>query len=188
MTVAAASARLRVHPAVEFSEPNWVYYHQATSNDPYYINGSLWGMYGDGSSPINAFGSQAAEAWAAGNTGSDNVYVGIIDEGSMFNHVDLAANAWMNPYDSADGIDNDGNGYVDDVRGWDFDGNDNTTYDGTQDDHGTHVAGVNWNVTMISGKFPGRRGGTTANAIKAVNYFTDLKRRHGLNIVATNNS
>ena len=41
---------------------------------------------------------------------------------------------------------------------------------------------------MISGKFLGRRGGTTANAIKAVNYFTDLKVRHGLNIVATNNS
>jgi subtilisin family serine protease len=202
MTMAAAQARLRVHPSVEFAEPNWVYYHQATSNDPYFTNGSLWGMYGDGSSPVNAFGSQAAEAWAAGNTGSDNVYIGIIDEGFMFNHVDLAANAWTNPYDSADGIDNDGNGYVDDVRGWDFDGNNNTTFDGTQDDHGTHVAGtigaaggngagvagVNWNVTMISGKFLGRRGGTTANAVKAVNYFTDLKRRHGLNIVATNNS
>jgi subtilisin family serine protease len=47
---------------------------------------------------------------------------------------------------------------------------------------------VNWNVTMISGKFLGRNGGTTANAIKAVRYFTDLKVRHGLNIVATNNS
>ena len=202
MTIAAAQARLRVHPSVEFAEPNWVYYHQATSNDPYFTNGSLWGMYGDGSSPVNAFGSQAAEAWAAGNTGSDSVYIGIIDEGFMYNHVDLAANAWTNPYDAVDGIDNDGNGYVDDVRGWDFDGNNNTTFDGTQDDHGTHVAGtigaaggngagvagVNWNVTMISGKFLGRRGGTTANAIKAVNYFTDLKRRHGLNIVATNNS
>ncbi len=202
MTVAAAVARLRAHSAVEFSEPNWVYYHQATSNDPYYTNGSLWGMYGDGSSPANAYGSQAAEAWAAGRTGSDGVYVGIIDEGFMYNHVDLAANAWTNPYDPPDGIDNDGNGYTDDVHGWDFDRNDNTTFDGTQDDHGTHVAGtigavggngagvagVNWNVTMISGKFLGRRGGTTANAVKAVNYFTDLKRRHGLNIVATNNS
>jgi thermitase len=202
MSVAAAAARLRAHPAVEFSEPNWVYQHHATSNDPYYTNGSLWGMYGDALSPSNAFGSQANEAWGAGHTGSDSVYIGIIDEGFMFNHVDLAPNTWSNPYDPADGIDNDGNGYVDDVRGWDFDGNDNTTFDGSQDDHGTHVAGtigaaggngtgvagVNWNVTLISGKFLGRRGGTTANAIKAVNYFTDLKRRHGLNIVATNNS
>jgi subtilisin family serine protease len=47
---------------------------------------------------------------------------------------------------------------------------------------------MNWNITLISGKFLGRRGGTTANAVKAVNYFTDLKLRHGLNIVATNNS
>ena len=54
--------------------------------------------------------------------------------------------------------------------------------------NGTGVAGVNWNVKMISAKFLGRRGGTTANAIKAVDYFTDLKTRHGLNIVATNNS
>lgn len=202
MTVAAAIARLRAHQTVDFAEPNWVYYHQATSNDPYYTNGSLWGMYGDATTPANQYGSQAGEAWAAGHTGSNAVYVGIIDEGFMYGHVDLAANAWTNPFDPVDGIDNDGNGYVDDVRGWDFDGNDNTTYDGTQDDHGTHVAGtigaaggngagvagVNWNVTMISGKFLGRRGGTTANAVKAVNYFTDLKRRHGLNIVATNNS
>lgn len=159
-------------------------------------------MYGDTTSPANQYGSQAGEAWAAGNIGSSTVYVGIIDEGFMFGHEDLAANVWANPFDPVDGTDNDGNGYVDDVRGWDFDGNDNTTFDGTQDDHGTHVAGtiggvggngkgvagVAWSVKLISGKFLGRRGGTTANAIKAVDYFTDLKTRHGLNIVATNNS
>lgn len=202
MSVAAAVARLRSNRDVEFAEPNWVYYHQATSNDPYYTNGSLWGMYGDATSPANQYGSQAGEAWAAGHTGSTGVYVGIIDEGFMWSHTDLSANSWVNPYDPVDGVDNDGNGYIDDVRGWDFDANNNSTYDGTQDDHGTHVAGtigalggnatgvagVNWRVTLISGKFLGRRGGTTANAIKAVDYFTDLKTRHGLNIVATNNS
>jgi subtilisin family serine protease len=130
------------------------------------------------------------------------VYVGIIDEGVMAQHTDLGANVFVNSFDPVDGIDNDGNGYVDDVQGWDFDGNNNTTFDGTQDDHATHVAGtigavggnaigvagVNWNVTMIPAKFLGRRGGTTANAIKAVDYITDLKTRHGYNIVATNNS
>ena len=187
--------------SVEFAEPNWIYTHGATSNDPYFANGSLWGMYGAASTPANQFGSGAAQAWAAGNTGNTSVYVGIIDEGVM-PHTDLAVNRWTNQFDSPDGIDNDGNGYVDDVHGWDFDGNNNSTYDGTQDDHATHVAGtigavggngvgvagVNWTVNMIPVKFLGRRGGTTANAVKAVNYLTDLKTRHGLNIVATNNS
>ena len=201
-----AVARLANHPAVEFAEPNWIYTHGATSNDPYYTNGSLWGMYGDGTTPANQFGSQAGEAWAAGHTGSSNVYVGVIDEGIQFDHPDLAGQVWTNPGDSDnDGVDDDGNGYVDDIHGWDFANGDNTVYDGgtrgNLDDHGTHVSGtigaksngegvvgVNWNVTLISGKFLGRNGGTTANAVKAVDYFTDLKTRHGLNIVATNNS
>ena len=206
LSIAAAVRGLEADPAVEYAEPNWVYYHTATSNDTYYTSGQLWGMYGDASSPANQYGSQAAEAWANGKTGSRDVYVGIIDEGIQLTHPELAANIWTNPFDPVDGVDNDGNGYVDDVNGWDFDGDDSTIYDGGSkgnlDDHGTHVAGtigavggngagvagVNWQVTMISGKFLGRRGGTTANAVRAVRYFTDLKTRHGLNIVATNNS
>jgi len=203
---AAAIRALKDDPSVEFAEPNFIYTHQAVSNDPLYTNGSLWGMYGDATTPANQFGSQAGEAWAVGHTGSSSVYVGIIDEGIQFTSPDLDANIWTNPFDLVDGVDNDGNGYVDDIHGWDFDGNNNTIYDGGTlgklDDHGTHVAGtigaeggnaigvagVNWSVKMISGKFLGRRGGTLANAIKAVDYFTDLKTRHGLNIVATNNS
>jgi subtilisin family serine protease len=200
-----AISRLKQNPNVDFAEPNWIYTHQAVSNDPYYTNGSLWGMYGDGTSPVNQYGSQAGEAWAAGHTGSSSVYVGVIDEGIQFDHPDLSGQVWTNPFDPVDGVDNDGNGYVDDTHGWDFDGDDNSIYDGSTqgklDDHGTHVSGtigaksngtgvvgVNWNVTLISGKFLGRNGGTTADAIKAVDYFTDLKTRHGLNIVATNNS
>lgn len=198
---------LRGNPDVEYAEPNWVYHHEATSNDPYYTDGSLWGMHGDAITPFaNPYGSQADEAWAAGHTGSKTVYVGVIDEGIQYNHPDLDGNVWVNPYDPADGVDNDGNGYVDDVRGWDFANNDNTIYDGgtrgSLDKHGTHVsgtiagrggngvgvAGVNWSVTIISGKFLGRNGGTTTNAIKAVDYFTSLKTLHGLNIVATSNS
>jgi len=201
MNVAAAIARLRAHPAVEFAEPNWIYRHQQAA-DPHYTAGYLWGMYGDLTTPANQYGSQAGEAWAQGHTGSDAVFVGVIDEGFMWGHEDLAANAWSNPFDPQDGLDNDGNGYVDDVHGWDFAGNDNTTFDGTQDDHGTHVAGtigaaggngigvagMAWRVKLISAKFLGRNGGTAADAIKAIDYITDLKIRHGLRIVATNNS
>jgi subtilisin family serine protease len=203
LAVSDAARRLAEDSAVEFAEPNWIYQHLATSDDPYFFNGLLWGMYGDATSPANQFGSQAGEAWARGNVGSSTVYVGIIDEGVMRNHEDLNANMWVNPVDNTfNGVDEDGNGFVDDVHGWDFDGRNNTVYDGTQDDHGTHVAGtigavggnasgvagVNWNVVMIPAKFLGRRGGTTANAIKAVDYLTDLKIRHGIYLVATNNS
>jgi len=202
LAVAAAIRGLSGDAAVEFAEPNWIYQHDATATDPYFTNGSLWGMYGDASSPTNQYGSQAAEAWAAGHTGQGSVYVGIIDEGVMRSHRDLTVNVFVNQFDPVDGVDNDGNGYVDDVNGWDFDSNDNSTFDGTQDDHGTHVAGtigaaggdaigvagMNWQVTMIPAKFLGRNGGTLANAIKAVDYLTDLKTRHGFNLVATNNS
>ena len=194
---------LKSNGDIEYAEPNWVYRTQVVSNDTRYTNGTLWGMYG-AATPLfkNQFGSNAAAAWNANKTGSSTVYVGIIDEGVMFNHADLAANFWLNPYDPVDGVDNDGNGYKDDSRGWDFAGNNNTVYDGTSDDHGTHVAGtiggvggngtgvagVCWKVKMISAKFLGASGGTTANAVKAIDYITDLKVRHGLNIVATNNS
>ena len=187
---------------IEFAEPNYIYTHYVEPTDNYYANGSLWGMYGNATTPANQYGSQAGEAWAAGNTGSSNTaLVGIIDEGVMWSHPDLDANCWINTADPVNGADDDGNGYVDDNRGWDFDGNNNSTFDGLTDDHGTHVAGtigaerngtgvvgVNYNVKIISAKFLGRNGGTTANAIKAVDYITDLKTRHGLNIVATNNS
>jgi subtilisin family serine protease len=203
MSSATAIRRLEADPSVAYAEPNWVVTVEAISNDPYYLNGSLWGLYGDGTSPSNQFGSQAGEAWAAHATGASSVYVGVIDEGIDFNHPDLAANMWTNRHDPIDGIDNDGNGYVDDTNGWDFHNNDRTVYDGGNGDkHGTHVAGtigaeggngigvagVAWDVTMISGKFLSPSGGYTSNAVKAVNYFTDLKVRHGLNIVATSNS
>ncbi len=199
MGTMAAIERLRGMPEVEYAEPNWIYQHYATSNDPYFIDGKLWGMSAGG----NVYGSGAATAWTNNKTGSSTVYIGIIDEGYMYTHEDIAANAGTNPGEIAgDGIDNDGNGLIDDVYGWDFDGNNSSVFDGAGDDHGTHVAGtiggvggngigvagVVWNVKLLSAKFLGRRGGTTANAIKAVDYFTDLKTRHGLNIVATNNS
>jgi hypothetical protein len=195
-------ARSKGMKEIAYAEPNYLYQHSATSNDSYYTNGTLWGMYGSSTSPANTWGSGAGAAWAAGKTGNNTVYVGIIDEGYMYTHEDLSANAGVNPFETAgDGIDNDANGLVDDVYGWDFANNDKTIFDGTSDDHGTHVAGtiggvggngkgvagMVWNVKILNGKFLCTTGGTTANAVKAVDYFTTLKNK-GLNIVATNNS
>ncbi len=210
MSANAAIAKYRNNPLVQYAEPNWIYTPSYVSDDPYYTTSSrLWGVYSDdqpasvgGTGTTNSFGSQAEEAWDAGYIGSNSVYVGIIDEGFEYAHPDLAENAWSNTFDPVDGVDNDGNGYIDDAHGWDFFSNDNSVYDGTGDDHGTHVAGtigakggnstgvagVNWNVTMISTKFLGPNGGSTSGAVQALDYLTDLKVRHGLNIVATNNS
>jgi len=72
---------------IEFAEPNWVYHHDAVSNDTYLSN--LWGMTG-------TYGSGASSAWANDKLGSTSVYVGIIDEGYMYTHKDLNANAGKN--------------------------------------------------------------------------------------------
>jgi subtilisin family serine protease len=209
LSVQEAMGRFSAMSGVLYAEPNYVLTSQYVSNDTHYLSGALWGMYSDDSptaigpsGTTNIYGSQAEKAWNDGHIGSSTVYVGVIDEGFQYSHPDLDANSWTNPFDPVDGVDNDGNGRIDDVHGWDFFYNDNTTYDGTDDDHGTHVAGtiggeggnaigvagVNWNVTMISAKFLGPGGGYISGAIDAVNYLTDLKTRHGLNIVATNNS
>jgi subtilisin family serine protease len=197
MNVPDAMAALNARADVEYAEPNWVYTTDATSNDTYYTNGSLWGM-GTGN------GSGAVTAWANNKQNCGAVYIGIIDEGYMYTHPDLAANAAKNPSEAAGvaGVDDDANGLVDDVYGWDFAGNNSSVFDGAGDDHGTHVAGtigavggnaagvagVCWSVKLMNAKFLGSTGGTTANAVKAVDYFTNLKNAQGLNIAATSNS
>ncbi|MFO1339275.1 MAG: S8 family peptidase [Burkholderiaceae bacterium] len=203
-TLAGAVRALHAHEAVDFAEPNWVYRTTKVSDDTYYVNGALWGMYGD-TSPrnTNQYGSQAGEAWDNGHVSCKGVIVGVIDEGVQYEHPDLKANHWTNAAEiDGNGVDDDGNGFIDDTHGWDFDGGNKSVYDGTQDDHGTHVsgtiggkghngagvAGICWKVKMAHVKFLGAGGGTTANAIKSVDYLTDLKTRHGLNLVATNNS
>lgn len=201
MAALDAVSKLKNLDGIEYAEPNFIYTTDAVSNDPYYLNGSLWGMYGDATNPMNQYGSHAGEAWAKGLTGSKDVYVGIIDEGYMYMHDDLSSNVGTNPEETSNGIDDDGNGYIDDIYGWNFVDGNNIIFNSSGDAHGTHVAGtigavggngkgvagVCWEVRFLSGKFLGKKGGTTTNAIKAVDYFTTL-RLNGLNIVATNNS
>jgi len=204
LPLAEAMRQLRANPAVVFAEPNWIYTREAKGIDPYYDDGRLWGMYG-AASPFqqNEFGSGAGTAFKLGKKCKASVLVGIIDEGVMPNHPDTQANIWTNPFEiPGNGIDDDGNGYVDDVNGYDFFDDDASTFDGVGDDHATHVSGtigaVGYNATgvagicsavkIISAKFLGPVGGSTEDAILAVDYITDLKTLHDLNIVATNNS
>ena len=181
-------------------EPDLPIQVEATSNDP-----SLWRLYG-----LNNYGQSggttdadidAPEAWDI-TTGSRDVVIGVIDSGVDVTHPDLAANIWVNPGETPNnGIDDDGNGFIDDVNGWDFYDDDNTPNDGNG--HGTHVAGtigavgnnnlgitgVNWEVSLLPLRFLGNDGsGWTSDAVAAVNYATMLKRDFGINVVATNNS
>ena len=112
----AAQNALAADPAVAFAEPNWIYEHQATATDTYYASGQLWGMKG-------GFGSNADAAWATGYTGSPTTYIGVIDEGIQYNHPELAGQV-RNPGEplTPNGVDDDGNGFVDDIYGWDFAG------------------------------------------------------------------
>ena len=160
-------------PRVEYAEPNYVL--GAFTSDPHF--GQLWGL-----EKIDA-----PEAWGV-TTGSSAVVVGVIDSGIDFNHPDLAGARWVNPAENCDdcrsnGVDDDGNGYVDDWRGWDFANNDNDPSD--DNGHGTHVAGtigavgdngvgitgVSQQVRLMGLKFIGADGsGTAADAVSAILY------------------
>jgi subtilisin family serine protease len=193
--ISQAIERAKAFADVAFAEPNYVITHQATANDPYASASYLWGMH-------TGYGSQAVTAWGKNQVGSSSVAVGIVDEGVNYDHPDLKDNIWRNPGETLNGVDDDKNGYIDDVNGWDFYSNDKTVYDGTDDDHGTHVAGtigakgnngvgvagLCWNITMIPAKFMGTNGGYVSDAIEAIDYLVNLKQTKGLNLVAINNS
>ena len=194
--------KLNNDPHVEYAEPDYIATHYGFPDDTLYQSGDLWNMYSELSTPANIFGCGAIEAWKQGKTGSNEVWVGIIDQGYFYEHPDLIQNVGKNPWEiPGNGIDDEGNGYIDDVYGWDFYSANNTVFDGTYDFHGTHVAGiigatgnnqigvagVVWNVKFFNAKFLGGYGGFFSGAVDAIDYLIDMKAR-GMNIVAINNS
>ena len=190
LAVADAVAGYQSDPDVQYAEPNWIYRPTVIPNDTRFAE--LWGMNNTGQLILGSAGTpdadiDASEAWAI-QTGSTSVVVGIIDTGRQ-DHADLLGNIWTNPGEIAgNGIDDDGNGFIDDVHGWNFFGHNNVLFgsDACADDHGTHTAGtigakgnnalgvvgVNWNVSIMSLKFLGGAGcsGSTADAVLAVQY------------------
>ena len=191
---------LKAEAGVQYAELNYIVHKQVTPDDPQF--GQLWGLHNTGQSGGTADADiDAPEAWAI-TTGSASVIVGIIDTGVNFTHPDLAPNMWVNPGEiPGNGVDDDGNGYVDDVYGI----NAITGSGNPMDDqgHGTHVAGtigargndgvgvagVNWTVRIAGCKFLDAGGsGSTSNAVKCFKYFNRLKHVQGQNIVVTNNS
>lgn len=149
VNVEDALAKYRQSPAVDYAEPNYIYRLTSIPNDTQFT--TLWGLHNTGQSVNGTVGTagvdiDAPEAWDI-TTGSPNVMIGVIDSGIAYDHPDLAANIWTNPGEIPnDGIDNDGNGFIDDVNGYDFFNNDPDPMDppdpAGNPGHGTHVAGT----------------------------------------------
>ena len=183
--------RLEENPMVEYAEPNFIYRTHST-DDPRLSD--LWGLNNTGSNdPSRRPGVEGADidafkAWEL-ERGNREIKVAVIDTGIDYNHPDLKENIWTNEAElnGEEGVDDDGNGFVDDIHGWDFAYGDNDPMDGHS--HGTHcagtigavhnngigVAGVMAEVSMVAVKFLTDRGsGSTINAIKAIDYASGL--------------
>ncbi len=182
MTVEEAVGAYGDDPRLLYIEPDFIVETIGEPNDSRFDD--LWGMHNTGQTGGKDDADiDALEAWDI-TTGKDNIVVGIIDTGIDYDHEDLRDNMWKNPGEIPDnGIDDDGNGYIDDVYGWDFANDDNDPFDGHS--HGTHVAGtvgasgnngigvagVSWNTQLMALKFLSDFGsGNTSDAIEAVEY------------------
>jgi len=175
-------------------EPDYAIYQSAVMpNDP--LLGGQWALH-----QANDHDIDAPEAWEL-STGSPSVVIAVPDSGIDYNHVDLSTNIWKNYAEIAgNGIDDDADGYIDDVRGWDWVNNDNDPMD--DNSHGTIVAGeigargnnslgvsgVAWQVKMMPLKFIANTGlGASSGALSGINYAIKQKQA-GVNLKAVNAS
>ena len=176
---------LKQNPNVIHAEKNGIWHACREPNETNF--NKLWGLNNtglyDGTTDADI---DAPEAWDI-FTGSSSIVVAVIDTGVDYNHEDLAANIWINSDETpGDGDDDDSNGYIDDIRGWDFVNNDNNPMDDSNPVyHGTHVAGtigamgnngkgvvgVNWNVKIMPLKALHSDGsGPWSSIISAIDY------------------
>ncbi len=186
---AEKAGALQSDPGVLYAEPNYIRTISATPNDPSFDQ--LWGLHNEGQGGGTADADiDAPEAWDI-YAGSDSILVAVIDTGVNYNHEDLAANMWKNPGEvPANGVDDDGNGFVDDVYGYDFANNDGDPID--DHDHGSHcagtiggignngigVAGVNWKVKIMAVKcFTAAGTGNDADIARAIEYAVKMGAR-----------
>jgi subtilisin family serine protease len=188
--------RLLATSAVDSCTPNYqLSVSLDVGSDP--LQSSLWGMSDES-------GIGALSAWET-STGSSDIVVAVIDTGIDYTHEDLNSNVWINPGEvPANGIDDDGNGYVDDIRGVNLSVGAVSSTDPMDDNqHGTHVAGtiaaangngvgvrgVSSGVKLLPIKFMDASGsGRLSDAIAAIDYMVDLKVNRGINIKVANNS
>ncbi len=182
-SVEKAVATLQNLPFVSYAEPDYVI--RLNTNDPYYS--SQWGLENSGQTILSSTGTYDADinadlAWST-TTGDPDLVVAVIDTGVDYSHVDLINNIWTNPDEIAgNGIDDDGNGYIDDIHGYDFFSNESDPDD--EHGHGTHVSGticaesnngigvsgVAWQCKIMALRFIGPDGGYTSDAIRALEY------------------
>ena len=204
LSTAALIARLKEDPAVETAEPNYLRFVSGEPNDPDF--GKLWGLKNTGQVVNGLAGTPGADvkfvaAMELANPSAAVPVVGVIDTGIDRHHPDLAPNLWANPGEiQFNGIDDDGNGRIDDYHGFDFvTGTNNITDSG---DHGTHVAGTvaaaGSNSLGVTGTNPRARIMTmkvssdgdsisTSAFISALGYAVQMKNS-GVNLVALNAS
>mgnify|MGYP000721206288 CR=1 FL=1 len=174
-------SELRKQPNIEYAEPDYLVSALAIPNDPRFGEQQALDNIGQQGGTSNA-DINAPEAWDL-QTGND-IVIAVIDSGVDYNHPDLRDNIWVNVNEIPDnGIDDDANGYIDDVNGWNFNSNTNDPMDDM--DHGTHVAGtiaavgnnrlgitgVNWKAKIMPLKFMDENGvGSVSKAIRALEY------------------